>query len=381
MNSVNTFTGKQAFIEYYASLEKDVMQGDFYYAFAFQNEYQSEEVRQGLMEFHSQLAKKIVDDRAIFNEKNRAIATETYKDNTNLQIKFKEVKIPVGLVITKDRVLQLAWQPEPFIIEIKNKNLIKHYHSFFLQNWNTNKAIELTNEVLNRFSINYKESSLGAINNLRDNKPAQLTADEIEKVEEEWSYEFKGQERAFGQKVVGETIKLWSVPRSTAELLEFLVVATDSKQILEIGTSAGYSTLYLAMGSTYTGGQVTTIEKLKPKAKLARKHFKKSLLNNIELIEGDAYDTLRLGKLKEIDLVFLDADKENYDKYFDLVMPLLKKGGFIIADNVFDYGHMMKPYLDKVLGTKLPGSQSDPRVESYTLPLDNGVLITRKVKS
>lgn len=377
---ISTYSGKEGFFNYYNELFKELKSGDFYYAFAFQNEYQSEDVKKFLKEFHSNLAKKSIDDRAIFDNKIEAIAKKTYADNKNIQIKFKDFHIPVGLVVTKDRVLQLGWKPEPFIIEIYNNSLLKYYRDFFMENWNSNDAIEFTKEVLDKFKYKFSIESLRKINNLKDNKLALKTAQDIEKIEDSWEYEHNSKERDFGQKVKGETIKLWSVPRSTAELLEFFTVATKSKKILEIGTSAGYSTIYLAMGATYTKGKVFTIEKLKEKIDLAKNNFKNSNLKNIELLIGNAEDILKGGKFGKLDLIFLDADKENYGKYFDILMPLLKKGGFIIADNVFDYGHMMKDYLDKVLGTKLPNSQSDKRVASYTLPIDNGIIITRKIK-
>lgn len=255
-----------------------------------------------------------------------------------------------------------------------------YYYDFFLESWNINDAIELTREILERFNVPYREDTLRKINNIRDYPMALQVTESIEKMEPAWRYRHRGHAKDFGQKVKNELIRLWSVPKTTAELLEFFVVATGSKNILEIGTSAGYSTLYLAMGAAYLAGKVDTIEKLEPKVKLARKNFRNSGLRNVRIFSGNALDFLKSGKFQKVDLVFLDADKENYGKYFELCMPLLKKGGFIVADNVYDYGHLMKDYLDEVLGTKLPNSQSDKRVQSYTLPIDNGVIFTRKVK-
>jgi caffeoyl-CoA O-methyltransferase len=377
---INTYTGKEHFFKYYEKLASELKAKDFYYAFAFQNEYQSDDIKKYLKEFHLKLAQKNIDDRAIFDKTIEIIARNTYSDNKNIQTKFKDFHIPVGLVITKNRVLQLGWKPEPFIIEIYNKPLFGYYYDFFMENWNSNEAIEFTKEVLGKFNFKFSPEALQKINNLKDNKLALKVSEEIESIENKWKFKYKSDNRDFGQKVKGETIKLWSVPKSTAELLEFLTVATKSKKILEIGTSAGYSTLYLAMGATYNNGKVITIEKLREKYNFAKSNFKKSGLKNINLLIGNAEDILKNEKLGKLDLIFLDADKENYGKYFDIFMPFLKKGGFIIADNVFDYGHIMKDYLDKVLGTKLPHSQSDKRVISYTLPIDNGVIITRKIK-
>lgn len=378
--AINVFTGKKQFFNYYSALEKDINRGDFYYTFAFKNEYQDDDIKKYLRKFHLKLSKKGVDDRAIFDKKVEIIARRNYSDNKNIQIKFKNFHIPVGLVVTKNKVLQLGWKPEPFIIEICNKSLFRYYCDFFMENWNSNETIEFTKEVLEKLKCKFSSKALQKINNLKDNKSALRVAQEIEKIENSWKYKHNPDKKDFGQKVKGETIRLWSVPQNTAELLEFFTVATKSKKILEIGTSAGYSTLYLAMGATYNKGKVITIEKLKEKVNLAKENFKKSKLKNIQLLAGNAEEILKNKKIGKIDLIFLDADKENYGKYFDLFMPSLKNGGFIVADNVFDYGHMMKDYLDKVLGTKLPHSQSDIRVISYTLPIDNGVIITRKIK-
>ena len=253
---INTYSGKKKFFAYYNNLSKELGSGDFYYAFAFQDEYQSNDIKKYLKGFHLKLANKNIDDRAIFNKKIEAVAQKTYSDNKNIQTKFKDFHIPVGLVVTKDRVLQLGWKPKPFIIEIHNNSLFKHYCDFFMENWNSNEAIEFTKRALEKFKYKFTPEALQKINNLRDNKAALKAAEEIEKIENTWKHKYSSGERNFGQKVEDEIIKLWSVPKSTAELLEFFTVATKSKKILEIGTSAGYSTLYLAMGATYTKGKV-----------------------------------------------------------------------------------------------------------------------------
>lgn len=363
------------------SLEKD----DYYWAFAFHMEYMDERIRDILKNIHTKLAQKGIEDKAICRADIYQTLKDTYHDNYNIQIKTTTNEIPVGVIILKDRIINLIWSDEPAAYEIKTKEVVEKYQKYFInlweKNWETNQSIEFTKNVLNKLTIDYKDESLLKINNQEDNKRALEVANNIEKIENNWSYEYKSHKKEFGQKVQGETIKLWSVPKTTAELLEYLVVATNSKKILEIGTSAGYSTLYLAMGAKYTNGQVYTIENLPPKADLATTNFKKSQLDNIHLLQGDASKLLTKDNLKDIDFIFLDADKENYGKYFDLFIPYLKKGGLIVADNVFDYGHMMHDYLNKVLGTKFPGSQSDRRVQSFTLPLDNGVIITKKISN
>jgi len=242
-----------------------------------------------------------------------------------------------------------------------------------------NEAVELLKIISQKLNLGLDIIKAKSVDNAKAYPLVVKVAQNIEDMEKDWSHKHTGNGRMYGQKIEGEAIKLWSVPKTSAQVLELLVVASGSKQIVEVGTSAGYSALYLAMGAKYNSGRVTTIENLDVKAELARKNFQESGLDNINLIEGDAQKAIAELDLNEIDFVFLDADKENYDTYFDLLIPKLKIGALIVADNVFDYGHMMQGYLGKVLGTKLPGSTSDPRVQSYTLPIDNGLLVTKKI--
>jgi len=207
------------------------------------------------------------------------------------------------------------------------------------------------------------------------------TLQRIESLEDVWEYNPIDGTHTYGRKEHAETIRFWSVPSMTANVLEHLVVQTQAKTILEIGTSAGYSTLHLANGATYTNGRVYTIEILDEKAKLAQEHFEDAgLEKSIELICAEASTILERWNHGNIDLVFLDADKENYGKYLELLIPLMSQGGIIIADNINDYGHLMQDYLQKVTGTHLPQSRCDKRVIStYVAQLDNGIMITKKL--
>jgi predicted O-methyltransferase YrrM len=205
------------------------------------------------------------------------------------------------------------------------------------------------------------------------------TIKNIESIETTWECALADKSHTYGRKESNETIKLWSVPPMTAKVLENLVAYTNAKNILEIGTSAGYSTLHLA--NALVDGRVYTIEILDEKVKLATKHFKEAKLEDkISLLHSDADTVLKNWNYGMIDLVFLDADKENYGKYFEQIVPLMSKNGLIIADNINDYGHMMQDYLQKVTGTHLPHSRCDRRVIStYVAQLDNGVMITKKI--
>ncbi len=151
--------------------------------------------------------------------------------------------------------------------------------------------------------------------------------------------------------------------------------------ILEIGTFTGYSAICLAKGLT-ENGQLITIDINEELSELCHTAFQQSGYHNkIKMMIGTAASIIPELDY-EFDLVFIDADKINYSNYFDLVIDKVKKGGFILADNVLYHGEVlslekasknakaMHAYNEKIL--------NDKRVESVLLPLRDGVMITRK---
>jgi predicted O-methyltransferase YrrM len=250
-----------------------------------------------------------------------------------------------------------------------------------LLNFEKIDAIYISKLILDELDLEYEKKNE---DNLLASKSESLSAAirDIEKMENEWGISISDKKHTFGRKELNEIIKLWSVPQKSAEVLENLVILTGAKNILEIGASAGYSTLHLASGAKFNFGKVYTVELLKEKIDLARVNFQKSGLDNIILLEGEASKILENWNYEEIDFVFLDADKENYGKYLDLLLPKMKLGSLIVADNINDYGHMMEDYLQRVTGTHLPKSRVDHRVSSYYLAaLDNGLMITKKIEN
>jgi len=166
-------------------------------------------------------------------------------------------------------------------------------------------------------------------------------------------------------------IRLWSIPRTSAEILKFLVLAKKAKVVLELGTSAGYSTIWLASAVRQFGGKIYTIELAKPKIEMAKQYLNKARLNNyVEQIEGDISEVLDRWD-KEIDFIFLDADKQNYLDYLNKIEPFLKKGAILIADNASDFGHLMKDYLEYV--------SKNPKYFSFLLNIDHGLMISIKL--
>ncbi len=125
-----------------------------------------------------------------------------------------------------------------------------------------------------------------------------------------------------------------SVPMQDGRLLRLLTEAVGAKNVVEIGTSTGYSGLWLCMAVRNTGGRLTTFEFDKTRASTARAYFKRAGVDDlVSLVEGDAHE--RISMLKEpIDVLFIDADKEGYLDYLNKLLPLVRPGGLILAHNV-----------------------------------------------
>ena len=155
-------------------------------------------------------------------------------------------------------------------------------------------------------------------------------------------------------------------------------------RILEIGTFTGYSAICLAEGLTQ-GGEIITIDNNKEIEELAVTYIKEAgLSDSVKLIMGDAIEVI--SKLSgTFDLVYLDADKENYCRYFEMVMDKLPKGGYILADNVLWYGKVLETYSKKLDAETQAIKEfnqlvlTDPRVENVLLPIRDGITIIRKV--
>jgi len=154
------------------------------------------------------------------------------------------------------------------------------------------------------------------------------------------------------------------------------------EQILEVGTYTGYSAICLAKGLK-TGGKLYTLELNDELRQTAFDFFEKAgLCDNIELINGDA-----LKIIPELpgpfDLVFIDANKENYPAYFDMIVEKVRPGGFILADNVL-WGGKVLGNVEKDSSTKAIRQfnqlvTEDPRVENLLIPIRDGLMIIKKL--
>lgn len=125
-----------------------------------------------------------------------------------------------------------------------------------------------------------------------------------------------------------------SVPRDDGRFLRLLTESVAAKNVVEIGTSHGYSAIWLCLALRTVGGKLTTFEIDPQRAAAARKNFDRAGVEDIvTLVEGDAHK--EVSRLKDpIDLLFLDADKEGYLDYFEKLLPLVRPGGLIVAHNM-----------------------------------------------
>lgn len=125
-----------------------------------------------------------------------------------------------------------------------------------------------------------------------------------------------------------------SVPPSDGRMLRLLTEAIQARHVAEIGTSTGYSGLWLCLALESTGGKLTTFEIDSGRAAMARKHFEQAgVAPRVTLIEGDAHEKVAALKAP-LDVVFIDADKEGYVDYLDKTLPLVRAGGLVLAHNV-----------------------------------------------
>jgi predicted O-methyltransferase YrrM len=165
--------------------------------------------------------------------------------------------------------------------------------------------------------------------------------------------------------------RLWAIPPETGRFLWILARSMDAQKVLEIGASGGYSGTWLASALESTGGRLTTMDADKEKVELARESFAKAgVSDRIELIQGDAFDILP-GLKGTFDMVFLDAEKDEYLDLLDYILPLLREDGLLIADNVYSHVDELKLYVDTV--------QHHSGLASVTAGIGSGEEVTLKL--
>jgi caffeoyl-CoA O-methyltransferase len=185
-----------------------------------------------------------------------------------------------------------------------------------------------------------------------------------------------------------ETYQKILLPRMLSGHFQGRVLSMLSKlirpvNILEIGTYTGYSALSLCEG-LQENGVLHTIDIKEELVDFQRKYFDKSPWGN-QIVQhlGEAIDIIPGLNLK-FDLVFIDADKENYINYFELIVPKMNKGGVILSDNVLWSGKVLEPLQKNDISTKVLLEynlllKNDPRVETVLLPIRDGLTLSRVI--
>jgi predicted O-methyltransferase YrrM len=163
--------------------------------------------------------------------------------------------------------------------------------------------------------------------------------------------------------------RLRQIQPEVGRFIAILAAAAPDGRCLEVGTSAGFSTLWLALACRATGRKITTFEILPEKAALARETFDAAgVWDVVELVHGNALDYLP--EVKDIAFCFLDAEKEIYGLCYDALVPRMVQGGLLVADNAIDHQETLQPMLERAL--------ADERVDALIVPIGNGELVCRK---
>jgi len=158
------------------------------------------------------------------------------------------------------------------------------------------------------------------------------------------------------------------VARTTGQFLFAFVAPQTDCEVLELGGSRGYSTIWLAAGVRLFGGRVLSLESDPAKIEAWRRNVAEARLEEwADLVEGDAFETLPA--IDDVfDLVFLDAEKEDYEALYALARTKLEPGAVIVADNVLSHADALAAYSQ--------ARQADPTLESVTVPLDRGLEVS-----
>lgn len=167
------------------------------------------------------------------------------------------------------------------------------------------------------------------------------------------------------------------------KILEFISQMIKPENVLEIGTFTGYSSICLAKG-LQSGGKLITMEKDEEILPFAREYIQKSdVSDRIQLVAGNAKEFIP-GPPEYYDLVYLDAEKDEYIDYYELVLPKVKTGGFILADNVLWGGKVLEvnentDHFTSGIVAFNRKIKDDDRVEQLILPVRDGIMLIRKL--
>ena len=172
--------------------------------------------------------------------------------------------------------------------------------------------------------------------------------------------------------------EFWNLDRYSANFLNMLIKINNSKNVLEIGTSNGYSGIWILKALEETRGKLTTVEYWEKRQSAARKNFEicvsdvkvESKIGSAVIVLQDLEEEIKNFKREKFDFVFIDANKKEYVEYFEIVDRILKSGGIILADNILTHYEKTLPYIN-VLFERVD-------YQSQILDIGAGMMLSRK---
>lgn len=165
--------------------------------------------------------------------------------------------------------------------------------------------------------------------------------------------------------------RMLNITRDTGEFLSVLIQATHARQVLEIGTSNGYSTLWLAQAAQKSGGHVTTVELSEFKLEMAAMNFERSgIASVISPLQGDAGGLLETMPDACFDFIFLDSKRSDYFQWWPNLKRVLKKGGLLVVDNAISHADELEAFVALV--------KTDPDFTTCTVPVGKGEFLATR---
>ena len=164
--------------------------------------------------------------------------------------------------------------------------------------------------------------------------------------------------------------RLRQIPPITGKFLALLCASAPAGGVLEVGTSGGYSSLWIALACKERGNHLTTFELLEEKVARANETFEAAKVSEqIQLIHGDAREVI--SGYSNVAFCFLDAEKDIYKDVYEKVIPNLTPGGILAADNVVSHAEALSDFVAQ--------TENDPRVDALVVPIGKGILVCRKL--
>jgi caffeoyl-CoA O-methyltransferase len=165
--------------------------------------------------------------------------------------------------------------------------------------------------------------------------------------------------------------RLRAIAPAVGEFLLTLAVAIGARTIVEVGTSGGYSTLWLASAARYTDGRVTTFEIDPRKVALAQSNFESAGVESVVDLRSIDGGAGLAGFQSTADLVFIDSEKDDYERLLDPAIAALRPGGLLVADNLISHASQLYRFRERAL--------SDPRLTGLVVPLGGGELVATRL--